>query len=60
MGIPIALQEIFHFGNDPLVRLFGISVGGVNKKEHCTRWERVISDICPHHLVCHAGGKDLE
>jgi hypothetical protein len=40
----------------------GIRISGSrgNKKEHCTRWERVISDIRPHHLVFHAGGNDLE
>jgi hypothetical protein len=46
----------FSFGNDPLVRSSGINGGRVNKKEHCTRWERMISDIRPHHLVFHAGG----
>ena len=50
----------FSFGNDPLVRFYGISGGRVNKKEHCTRWERVISDIRPHHLVFRAGGNDLD
>jgi lysophospholipase L1-like esterase len=50
----------FSFGNDPLVRFYGISGSRGNKKEHCTRWERVISDIRPHHLVFHAGGNDLD
>ena len=50
----------FSFGNEPLVRLYGINGGRVNKKEHCTRWERVISDIRPHHLVVHAGGNELD
>ena len=50
----------FSFGNDPLVRFYGISGGSVNKTENCTRWERVISDIRPHHLVVHAGGNDLD
>ena len=48
----------FSFGNDPLVRFYGISGSRGNKKEHCTRWERVISDI--RHLVFHAGGNDLD
>jgi hypothetical protein len=51
---------VYPFGNDPLVRFNGISGGRVNKKEHCTRWERVISDIRPHHLVFNAGGNDLD
>lgn len=51
---------IFSFGNELLVRVYGISGGRVNKKEHCTRWQRVISDIRPHHLVFHAGGNDLD
>jgi hypothetical protein len=50
----------FSFENDPLVRFYGISGGRVNKTEHCTRRERVISDIPPHHLVFHAGGNDLD
>jgi hypothetical protein len=50
----------FSFGNDPLVRFNGINGRRVNKKEHCTRWERVISDIRPHHLVFHADGNDLD
>jgi hypothetical protein len=50
----------FSFGNDPLVRFYGISGSRGNKKEHCTRWERVIFDIRPHHLVFHAGGNDLD
>jgi hypothetical protein len=50
----------FSFGNDPLVRFYGISGGRVNKTGHCTRWERVISDIRPHHLVFHADGNDSD
>ena len=60
MGIPIALQETFHLGMNLWYVFYGISGGRVNKKEHCTRWERVISDIRPHHLVFHAGGNDLD
>ena len=50
----------FSFWNDPLVRFYGISGSRGNKKEHGTRWERVISDIRPHYLVFHAGGNDLD
>jgi hypothetical protein len=60
MSIPIALQETFHLGMTLWYVFYGISGGRVNKKEHCTRWERVISDIRPHHLVFRAGGHDLD
>jgi lysophospholipase L1-like esterase len=60
MSIPIALQETFHLGMNLWYVFYGISGGRVNKKEHCTRWERVISDIRPHHLVFRAGGNDLD